>query len=175
MAKMIDITGQKFGRLTAIKPIFDGRRYDWLCECECGNTCTKSGVSLRNGQAKSCGCLHSEQLSNRNKIHGHSSERLYRVWKGMKTRCYIPSHKSYKDYGGRGIKVCDEWCKDYSVFREWSIENGYDETAKFGECTIDRIDVNGDYCPTNCRWVDLKTQANNKRIDGHKKRASATI
>lgn len=163
MAKMVDITGEKFGRLTALKPIFDGRRYNWLCRCDCGNTCVKNGVSLRNGSTKSCGCIHSEQLSKRSKKHGYSGERLYRVWKGIKGRCNFPSHKSYKDYGGRGIKVCEEWKNDYISFRNWSIANGYDENAEFGKCTIDRIDVNGNYEPSNCRWVDLKTQAKNKR------------
>ena len=91
-----------------------------------------------------------------------SKERLYNVYLGMRHRCYDPKIKNYRLYGGRGIKICDEWLNDYSVFREWAYANGYDENAPRGKCTIDRIDNNGDYTPQNCRWVDMKTQRKNQ-------------
>ena len=81
----------------------------------------------------------------------------------MKERCYSPKHNRFKDYGGRGIKICEEWRNNYAAFREWAMANGYDPEAPRGACTIDRIDINGNYCPENCRWVDNKTQCDNKR------------
>ena len=93
-----------------------------------------------------------------------SKERLYNVYLGMRHRCYDPKIKNYRLYGGRGIKICDEWLNDYSVFREWAYANGYDENAPRGKCTIDRIDNNGDYTPQNCRWVDMKTQRKNQQL-----------
>lgn len=95
--------------------------------------------------------------------HGEKYTRLYKVWRGMKERCLYSWHSQWKNYGGRGIKVCPEWSNSYIAFRDWAMSHGYDPNAKKGECTIDRIDVNGDYEPTNCRWVSAKVQCNNKR------------
>ena len=89
--------------------------------------------------------------------------RLYRVWASMKDRCYNPNKKEYHNYGGRGITICDEWRDDFQEFHDWAFTNGYDENAPRGACTLDRIDVNGNYCTENCRWVDMKTQNNNRR------------
>lgn len=161
---IIDIRGQRFGRLVAEEFVrVDPKRgVIWKCKCDCGNEIECPTKSLRSGHTKSCGCLKREEASNRKKKHGGTHTRLYNVWNGMRQRCNDPNHKSYKDYGGRGIKVCEEW-DDYENFRSWALENGYDANAKFGDCTLDRIDVYGDYCPKNCRWVDQKTQAQNKR------------
>lgn len=97
------------------------------------------------------------------RTHGQSNTRLYRVWKGMRERCYSKNHIGYKFYGGRGITVCEEWKNSYETFRDWALENGYDETALFGECTLDRIDANGNYEPKNCRFVNIEKQNRNKR------------
>lgn len=170
-----EFVGRKFGRLTVLElaephvcpsgEIFPR----WRCQCECGNITEVYQSSLVTGSAKSCGCLAKENTAKKNRErclkHGGSVrgniDRLYRVWRGMKERCYSEKHKSYKRYGGRGIKVCDEWLHDYEAFRAWSYANGYDENAKYGKCSLDRIDFDGNYCPENCRWVDYKVQANN--------------
>lgn len=154
MGKTIDISGRKFGRLTAIQLIGSkNKKSMWLCKCDCGNILEVTGVHLRNGNTKSCGCL--------TKKHGMFGTRIYNLWHTMKERCYVPTQTSYKIYGGRGIKVCDEW-QDFIPFMEWAYANGYDENAPRGQCTLDRIDPNGDYCPENCRWVSMSAQSNNK-------------
>ena len=134
-----------------------------IIKCDCGNEALVSTKSLRSGNTLSCGCLRDEMISEVNKKHGMSHKsRLYNVWVGMRQRCSDPNHISYHNYGGRGVRVCDTW-NDYTSFEEWSMKNGYDPSAPYGKCTLDRIDVNGNYEPSNCRWVDFKTQANNKR------------
>lgn len=95
--------------------------------------------------------------------HGQSKSRLYTVWRGMKSRCTNPNHPAYKHYGGRGIDICDEWKHDFSAFRDWAVANGYNENAALGQCSIDRIDNDQGYCPTNCRWATAREQSYNKR------------
>lgn len=165
----IDLSGQRFGRLVAVERTERSRcgATMWLCRCDCGNLVSVQYSNLKHGATKSCGCLNRENRENRNHKHGGSprgkNERLYRVWRGMHERCENPHHISFKHYGAIGVTVCEEW-GDYAEFRCWAIENGYDESAKRGECTLDRVDPFGNYCPENCRWVDMKTQSNNKRV-----------
>lgn len=162
-----DISGQRFGRLVAVERC-GSRNYSslWRCVCECGSETTVDIGKLTTGHTKSCGCLVRERAAETHTKHGHKRkneiDRLYHVWRGMKQRCYREANHNYQHYGGRGIVVCDEW-HDYETFKKWAYANGYDPNAKSGGCTLDRIDVNGNYCPENCRWVDMKVQATNKR------------
>ena len=157
--KRIDITNQRYGKLTA-KKLIGGRRSYWLCDCECGNKIEVQLSSLRTGNTKSCGCIHKDQLINRNIAnakHGMSHSRVERIHAGMIARCYKKTHKSYESYGGRGISVCDEW-RDAATFIGWALENGYEDGLQ-----IDRIDNDKGYDPSNCRWVSSKQQGNNRR------------
>ena len=165
---VIDLTGCKFGRLTVEKRSGSNKRNEamWLCKCDCGNEKIVVGKLLRNGHTKSCGCLRPDVITKHGFAKHNQVDRLYRVWKQIRCRCYNPKVKEYKYYGGRGIKMCEEW-DDYSNFREWALDNGYDENAKWGDCTIDRIDSNKNYEPNNCRWVNMKVQQNNKNKRGY--------
>ena len=128
-----------------------------MCECECGNECIVTGENLRNGTTKSCGCLADESRKTCRLDHGMSHSVIYNTWCNMKQRCYNPNNAKYKNYGARGITVCDEWVSDFNSFYNWSINNGWEDGL-----TIDRINNDKGYSPDNCRWTDLITQANNR-------------
>lgn len=165
MRKIIDLTGKKFGRLTVIRRaddyVFPSGRHlvCWLCKCECGNEVFILADNLKSGHTTSCGCFKKEKSSTTHKKHGLlKNTRLYNTWRNIKSRCHNINRENYKYYGARGIKVCDEWKDDFQNFYTWAMENGYKENL-----TIDRIDANGNYEPSNCRWVDMKTQCRNRR------------
>lgn len=166
--EVIDMTGKKVGRLTVIERVYDSndRNAKWLCQCECGNYTVVHGTSLRSKYpTRSCGCLVREVSSENAKrryTHNASKTRLYQVWSDMKQRCNNKNVSEFKNYGQRGITVCDEW-HDFVPFKEWAEANGYDENAPHHQCTLDRIDVNGNYEPSNCRWISQKEQCNNTR------------
>lgn len=162
MAKFEDLTGQRFGRWFVLEKTRDKRnRICWICRCDCGTEKVVQGYTLKNGDSTSCGCYRDE-LESAKKTHGMSHTRLYRVYAHMKDRCYRKGDINYPNYGGRGIRICDEWLGDNgsSNFIKWSLENGYSD-----ELSIDRIDVNGNYEPSNCKWSTRKEQANNKRTN----------
>jgi hypothetical protein len=162
MGKFIDLTGQKFGRLTVTERAGSkNKRALWRCVCECGNEVAVDSNSLRTGNTRSCGCLHIERvkaIGEANKIHGMFGTRLYMIWADMKRRCSSQNREAYDNYGGRGITVCDEWANSFEAFRDWALANGYRD-----DLTLDRKDANGDYRPDNCRWSTWKEQENNRR------------
>ena len=162
-----DLTGKRFGRWTAIRKTSSSEKGEirWDCICDCGTQRSVSERSLLRGRSKSCGCLQKESASITSaslKKHDGKGTRIYMVWKGIRARCNNPNHKSYSTYGGSGIKMCHEW-DDFSAFRDWAYENGYDDNAEKFSCTLDRIDRTKGYSPDNCRWVDMKVQSRNTR------------
>lgn len=162
MVPLIDLTGKKFGMLTVVgrAPNRKGRTM-WKCKCDCGNIVDVEASNLKSGHTTSCGCYWYERVPSinheKNVRHGETKTRLHHIWANMRYRCNNPKCHQYDDYGGRGIKVCEEW-SDYEAFRDWALNNGYSD-----DLSVDRIDVDGDYEPSNCRWADNKTQSNNKR------------
>ena len=166
MSKKINLIGQKFGRLKVVEQSNNlHNRIAWLCKCNCGNYKVVTSTDLKTNKVRSCGCLRKEttiKTTQKNATHHLTNTRLYKIWNSMKQRCYYKKQKEYNNYGGRGIKVCDEWKKDFMSFYNWAIQNGYDENKTTKEQSIDRIDVNGNYEPNNCRLTTMKKQQNNR-------------
>lgn len=160
------VEGARFGRWTALKKVsphaVDSEPNQiinkWLCQCDCGNKRLVASTNLRNNSSRSCGCLKSERTKEAKTIHGQKDTRLYRLWAGIKARCFNPNVKAWEHYGGRGISLCQEWANDFSVFAEWAKENGYKDNL-----TIERRNVDGGYCPENCLFITQKEQGYNKR------------
>lgn len=160
--------GHKFGSITFIED------YEFLktksgtvrvstFKCECGNLFNAKMKAVKNGNTKSCGCRFKKMMEDRNTIHGLSGTRIYKTWKDMKARCYNQNNKDYKNYNGRGISVCEAWRNDFKSFHDWAMSNNYSDNL-----TIDRIDNDGNYEPSNCRWVDRSTQSQNRRYAKNK-------
>lgn len=173
--------GNRFGNLT----VLDDAPYametrngqinkKYKCKCDCGNIVYVIKSSLTSGNTVSCGCslrhnnVRWNEKNNKKEYHGDGKKtskfyRLYMVWAGIKKRCYLPTTKCYKYYGGKGIKMCKPWLRSYLAFKKWALETGYNVDAPIGQCTIDRVDANRGYYPSNCRWVSMKEQNINKR------------
>lgn len=177
MPKYQDLSGQKFNHLTVLslhhkKQLFNkegkpnGHLYYYECVCDCGKRTIVAASALKNSSVKSCGCYQRKVISEIAKIssrkHGYRNTRLYREWQSMKGRCYYSSVNGYERYGGRGILVCDEWKDSFIAFKDWAELHGYEDSL-----TIDRIDVNGNYEPSNCRWIPMKAQCRNTRANNY--------
>lgn len=168
MSKILDLVGKKYGKLLVLKfsHIATNKTSSWECICECGNVIITSGTNLTRSRRPmiSCGCYGTDGL----RRHYSSGTRLYNVLRSMNMRCYSKKAINYEQYGGRGITICDEWknkSDGFLNFKKWALSNGYKEDLDekgINKLSIDRINVNGNYCPENCRWTDKKTQTNNR-------------
>lgn len=162
MPKIQDLTGCKFGYLTVQSFAFikNGRRW-WNCVCSCGKETTSPTNLLTTGQKVSCGCYKKYVMSKfgeRQTKHHFTNHPIYNTYQNMKARCLNKKHKAFKNYGGRGITICDEWLDNPQTFINWSLKNGWKEGL-----TLDRINVNKGYEPSNCRWATRQVQCNNTR------------
>lgn len=163
MKRYTDLAGRRFGRLVVVEPFGrdkNNRAIIWKCRCDCGNVHHARSSSLNAGEVQSCGCLQRDIASQVNLTHGLSdregyNNRIYRIWRNMKQRCSNPNAAKFELYGGRGIKVCDEWL-DYEPFHDWAMASGYRD-----DLTLERVDRDGRYEPGNCIWASYKTQARN--------------
>lgn len=176
MGKVKDITGIKYERLTPVSFVgIKNHKAMWLCKCDCGKETVVSSSNLQSGTTRSCGCFKEEKRIESRYKHGGEPKRLYHIWCGMRQRCENKKSHKYRIYGGRGISVCDEWKGNngFVEFRKWALSHGYSD-----DLSLDRIDVNGNYEPQNCRWATAKEQALNTRFNkfynglGMSKRAS---
>jgi hypothetical protein len=160
MGNLIDLTGKRFHRLVVIsRAVNHGKDARWNCQCDCGNTSIVQSNNLKSGNSKSCGCLNIDNIT----VHGCSGKKItseYIAWDNMKSRCYNPNNPRYKHYGERGIKICDRWLGK-NGFQHFIEDMGAKPSAEY---SIDRIDNDGDYEPSNCRWATIKQQRNNQRV-----------
>lgn len=161
--KSKNLINERFGRLLVVKKAYaQNKKLYWECICDCGKTVFVNTSNLKTNRTQSCGCLKIDVLLQRSRKHNQRHTKLYEVWKSIKQRCLNPKNKAYHNYGGRGITICDEWANDFNSFYEWSMENSYKEGL-----TIDRINNNGNYEPSNCRWTTKIVQCNNTRVNNY--------